>query len=167
MHVLIPRNKQLPTEGSHTFSPNENEQEAMKINVYEGEDESLEKNTLLAELILTLPPNIKTTDEIKVTFNIDMSGYLSIKAKGKTEKNEEISLERTLNKIISSISQEEIDRMRKEIIKSRSPKVKQQEIDAAKLGLKSFCVNMKKLIEKAYSLKKISDLMQKKICRND
>lgn len=88
MAVIIPRNTNIPTKKSQTFSTYQDNQDRVSIKVYEGERAMTEDNHLLGTFELSgIPPAPRGTPEIEVTFEIDVNGILTVTAKEKTSNN--------------------------------------------------------------------------------
>jgi molecular chaperone DnaK len=79
---LIPQNSTVPTSRSKIFTTVRDNQTAVKILVFQGENERAEKNELLGEFVLTgLRKAPKEHVEIEVSFDINADGIVSVSAK--------------------------------------------------------------------------------------
>jgi molecular chaperone DnaK len=108
---LIESNTTIPTKKSETFSTAADNQPSVQIVVYQGERPMARDNRKLGEFNLDgLPPAQRGVPQIEVTFDIDANGILNVSAKDKaTGKSHNIRIEAK-----SGLSQEEIDRMKRE-----------------------------------------------------
>src|SRR3954469_5643667 len=111
MTVLIPRNTTIPTSKKETFSTASDNQNAVTINVLQGEREFARDNRLLGTFNLTdIPPAPRGVPQIEVTFNVDVNGILTVAAKDLgTSKENKITIQNA-----GGLSKEEIDRMQKD-----------------------------------------------------
>ena len=108
MTALIPRNTTIPTRKEEVFSTAEDSQTKVEIHVLQGERAEATNNRTLGrfhlEGIMSAPRGIP---KIKVTFDIDANGILSVAAKDEaTGKDQRVTI--TSN---SGLSEEEIDKM--------------------------------------------------------
>jgi molecular chaperone DnaK len=108
---LIESNTTIPTKKSQDFSTAADNQPSVQIVVYQGERPMAKDNRKLGEFNLDgLPPAQRGVPQIEVTFDIDANGILNVSAKDKaTNKSHNIRIEAK-----SGLSQEEIDRMKRE-----------------------------------------------------
>lgn len=111
MTVMIPRNTTIPTSKSESFSTAADNQTSVEIHVLQGEREFAKDNRTLGNFQLQgIPPAPRGRPQIEVTFDIDVNGILSVKAKDKTTGKE--------NKVEirghSGLSKDEVERMKKE-----------------------------------------------------
>ncbi len=111
MTVIIPRNTTIPTRKSKIFTTATDYQTAVTIKVYQGERPMAADNKLLGQFDLVgIPPAPRGVPQIEVTFDIDADGIVHVSAKDlATGKKQEIKITATTN-----LSEEEIERMRKE-----------------------------------------------------
>ena len=111
MTVMIPRNTTIPHSKSETFSTAADNQTSVQIRVFQGEREFVKDNRFLGEFDLKgIPPAMRGTPQIEVTFDIDQNGLLNVKAKDKaTGKENKVEI-----KGHSGLSKEEIERMKKD-----------------------------------------------------
>jgi molecular chaperone DnaK len=108
---LIESNTTIPTKKSQDFSTAADNQPSVQIVVYQGERPMARDNRKLGEFNLDgIPPAPRGVPQIEVTFDIDANGILNVSAKDKaTGKSHNIRIEAK-----SGLSQEEIDRMKRE-----------------------------------------------------
>ena len=111
MTKLIESNTTIPTTKSQIFSTAVDNQPAVDIHILQGERPMVEGNRTLGKFQLTdLPPAQRGIPQIEVTFDIDANGIINVSAKDKgTGKEQNIKIESG-----SSLSEEEIERMKKE-----------------------------------------------------
>lgn len=111
MTKLIEANTTIPTKKSEVFSTAADNQPAVDIHVLQGERPLAKDNRTIGRFQLTdIPPAPRGVPQIEVTFDIDANGILNVSAKDKgTGKEQKIKIEAS-----SGLSQEEIDRMKKE-----------------------------------------------------
>jgi hypothetical protein len=77
--VLIRRNTTIPTTGKATFTTTSDNQDAVTVRVYEGDEAKASGNTFVGQITLTgLPPAPAGVPVIEVTFDIDATGTFSV-----------------------------------------------------------------------------------------
>jgi molecular chaperone DnaK len=108
---LIDRNTTIPTRKSQVFSTAEDGQNAVTIQVYQGEREMAADNKLLGRFNLEgLPPAPRGVPQIEVTFDIDANGIVNVSAKDKgTGKEQQIRIQAS-----GGLSEADIQRMVKD-----------------------------------------------------
>ncbi|TNE29371.1 MAG: molecular chaperone DnaK [Bacteroidetes bacterium] len=108
---LIESNTTIPTKKSETFSTAADNQPQVDIHVLQGERPMAKDNKTIGRFHLDdIPPAPRGVPQIEVTFDIDANGILNVSAKDKaTGKEQSIRIEAS-----SGLSQEEIDRMKRE-----------------------------------------------------
>jgi molecular chaperone DnaK len=111
MTVLIPRNTTIPTRKEETFSTAEDSQTKVEIHVLQGERAEARNNRALGRFHLEgIMPAPRGMPKIKVTFDIDANGILSVAAKDEaTGKDQRITITAG-----SGLSKDEVDKMVKE-----------------------------------------------------
>ncbi|KKS33246.1 MAG: Chaperone protein DnaK [Candidatus Amesbacteria bacterium GW2011_GWA2_42_12] len=111
MTPLIDRNTTIPTSKSQVFSTAADSQTSVEIHVLQGERPMASDNKTLGRFILDgIPPAPRGVPQIEVTFDIDASGILNVKALDKaTNKMQHISITNSTN-----LDEKEVERMRKE-----------------------------------------------------
>jgi molecular chaperone DnaK len=108
MTTLIPRNTTIPTRREEIFSTAEDSQTKVEIHVLQGERAEAKFNRTLGRFHLEgIMPAPRGVPKVKVTFDIDANGILSVTARDEaTAKDQKITI--TAN---SGLSDQEIERM--------------------------------------------------------
>ena len=121
---LIEANTTIPTRKSEVFSTAADNQLAVSIRVGQGERPMFNDNKEIGRFDLTdIPPAPRGVPQIEVTFDIDANGILSVSAKDKgTGKEQSIKIQAS-----SGLSDEEIERMKKEAEENASADAKKKE----------------------------------------
>ncbi len=111
MTTLIPRNNTIPTRREETFSTAEDNQTQVEVVVLQGERAEAAHNRTLGRFQLEgISPAPRGVPKIKVTFDIDANGILSVTAKDEaTGKDQKITI--TAN---SGLNEDEIQQMVKD-----------------------------------------------------
>lgn len=108
---LIEKNSTIPTKKSQVFSTAADNQTQVEINVVQGERPLASDNKSLGRFILDgIPPAPRGVPQVEVTFDIDASGILSVKAQDKaTGKEQSIKITGS-----TGLTDEEIQKMTKD-----------------------------------------------------
>lgn len=88
--TIIPRNSVIPTSRSQVYHTSYDQQEAVEIEVYQGENMVARENVPLGSFkIEELPPKAAGELQIEVHFDFDLNGILTVTAteKGKGQQN--------------------------------------------------------------------------------
>jgi molecular chaperone DnaK len=121
---LIERNSTVPTSKSQIFSTAADNQTSVDIHVLQGEREMAADNKSLGRFILDgIPPASRGVPQIEVKFDLDANGILKVSATDKaTGKEQSIRIEAS-----SGLSDEEIDKMKKDAEKYADEDKKKKE----------------------------------------
>ena len=105
---LIDRNTAIPTSRSQTFSTAADNQSSVEIHITQGERAMSADNKSLGKFMLDgIPPAPRGMPQVEVTFDVDASGILTVKAKEKTTgKEQSIRIEGS-----TGLSKEDIAKM--------------------------------------------------------
>jgi len=130
MTALIPRNTTIPTRKEEIFSTAEDSQTKVEIHVLQGERAEARNNRTLGRFHLEgIMPAPRGIPKIKVTFDIDANGILSVMAKDEaTGKDQKVTItansglsEDEINKMVQdAAAHEEEDRKRREQVEARN-----------------------------------------------
>ncbi len=92
---IIRRNSRVPTEMIRMFSTSRDQQRTVRIRVCQGESRRLDDNVILGDLVLEgLPALPRGETAIEVTFHLDASGILQVRARdAKTGQEQRASLD--------------------------------------------------------------------------
>jgi molecular chaperone DnaK len=108
---LIEKNTTIPASKSQVFSTAADNQTQVEINVLQGERPMAADNKSLGRFILDgIPPAPRGVPQVEVSFDIDASGILSVKAQDKASGKEQ-SIKITGS---TGLSKEEVEKMTKE-----------------------------------------------------
>ena len=127
MTKIIARNTTIPTKKSEVFSTAIDNQTNVEIHVLQGEREFAQDNKSLGNFRLDgIPLAPRGVPQIEVTFDIDVNGILSVKAKDKgTGKEQSITI-----KNASTLDKTDIERMVKDAeASSNQDKEKRAKVD--------------------------------------
>jgi molecular chaperone DnaK len=130
MTALIQRNTTIPTRREETFSTAEDGQTKVEIHVLQGERAEARNNRTLGRFHLEgIMPAPRGVPKVKVTFDIDANGILSVTARDEaTGKDQKITItsnsglsESEISKMVDEgKSHEEEDKKRREAIETRN-----------------------------------------------
>ena len=87
MAELIPRNTRIPVKKVQTFVTSQDDQEYVRVQIFEGERAMTRDNHFLGAFDLTgLPPGPRGTVQIQVTFELDQNNILKVTAENGENK---------------------------------------------------------------------------------
>lgn len=140
---LIEKNTTIPASKSQVFSTAADNQTSVEVHVVQGERPMATDNKSLGRFILDgIPPSPRGVPQVEVTFDIDANGILTVKAKDKSSgKEQSIRIEGS-----SALSDEEIQRMKKDAERhAEEDKKKKEIIDVKNLAEQSIIAAEKAL----------------------
>jgi molecular chaperone DnaK len=161
MTALIPRNTTIPTRRDETFSTAEDNQGKVEIHVLQGERAEARHNRTLGRFHLEgIMPAPRGVPKIKVTFDLDANGILSVMAKDEaTGKDQKITI--TSN---SGLEDAEIERMVTEAQEHEEDDKKRRESVESRNRADQLCYSVEKSlseIEDKVDAQKIADVKVK------
>ncbi|KZV38666.1 hypothetical protein F511_36113 [Dorcoceras hygrometricum] len=144
MLVLVPRNTTLPTRQEKEVTTLYDNQTTVAFPVYEGERPRTRDNSLLAEVVLSgIPPATRGAHRIKVCFDIDLDGILTVSAEDKTTRKKKSI---TVNNLKGKLSKLEIERKLKEAEKFRLEDEEHRKTFQAKNSLENYIYGTRAIV---------------------
>ena len=139
---IIERNTAIPVSKSQIFTTAVDNQTRVEIHVLQGERPMAADNVSLGRFFLDgIPPAPRGVPQIEVTFNIDVNGILNVTAKDlATGKAQQITIQS------SRLSEEEIERMRREAEANEEADKRKRELADARNEADSAVYNAEKLL---------------------
>jgi molecular chaperone DnaK len=113
---LIRRNSRVPAEIRKLFTTSRDGQDSVRIIVCQGESRRLVDNVVIGDLLLSsLPARPRGETSIEVTFALDASGILQVRARdAQTGREQRATLD-----IVGSLQQEDVDAAREKLASLR------------------------------------------------
>jgi len=164
--TLISKNTTIPTGKTQIFSTAADNQPSVEIHVLQGERPMASDNKTLGRFMLDgISPAPRGVPQIEVKFDIDANGILSVSAKDtKTGKEQSIRIEGSCG-----ISDEEVERMKREAEEHAAEDKKKQELITARNEAETLIYMAEKeegLKEEVEELKKLKDSEDKEAIVN-
>ena len=144
MTPLVERNTTIPVEKKNVFSTAADTQTAVTVRVFQGERKMAAHNRLLGEFNLEdIPPAPRGVPQIEVKFDIDQNGILNVSARDLgTIKEATIRIEQS-----SGLSDDEIERMRKDAEQHAEEDRRQFELVESRNRAEQMCYQLEKLMK--------------------
>ncbi|MDP7017431.1 MAG: molecular chaperone DnaK [Pirellulaceae bacterium] len=141
--ALVERNTTIPAEKKNTFSTAADGQTAVTVKVYQGERKMAQHNRLLGEFNLEgIPPQPRGMPQIEVKFDVDQNGILNVSARDlKSSKEASVTINES-----AGLSDDEIDRMRKDAEVNADEDRRQFELAEARNQAERLCHDLEKQI---------------------
>jgi heat shock protein 1/8 len=161
MSVLIPRNTTIPTKKEGKYFTALDNQTDIYFSVYEGERARTCDNNLLGGFNLSgIPPAPRGVAKVKVCFEIDTNGILTVSAK---EMTTGMKRKITITNDKSRLSSGEIERIVQDAKKFKSEDDDHRKKIKAKESLEIFVYNMRNTINDEKIGAKLTPAVKKKI----
>ncbi len=143
---LIDKNTTIPASKSQVFSTAADNQTSVEIHILQGEREMATNNKTLGKFILDgIPPSPRGMPQVEVTFDIDANGILNVKAVDKASgKTQSVRIEAS-----TSLSKEEVERLKKEAAEHAEEDKQKKEIIEAKNKAENLIYTSEKALKDA------------------
>jgi molecular chaperone DnaK len=144
MTPLIERNTTIPAMRDKVFSTAADNQTGVTVKVFQGERKMAHHNRLLGEFNLEgIPPQPRGMPQIKVKFDVDANGILNVTARDeKSGKEASVTIKES-----SGLSEDEIERMKKDAEAHADEDRRQFELAEARNQADQMCYQLEKLME--------------------
>jgi heat shock 70kDa protein 1/2/6/8 len=140
MTKVIPRNTTVPTRRRHVFTTDHDNQDAVIIQIFEGERQLTKDCNKLGEFTLTnLPKMPRGVPQIEVTLDVDANGLLSVRA---VEKSTGARNKITITNDSGKLSKDDVHRMVKEAETHRQADQKQRALVQSRNRLNEFAYEL-------------------------
>merc|ERR1719495_727635 len=156
MTKIIQRGKSIPCKASQTFTTYQNNQNAVTIQVFEGEREFTRDNNLLGRFDLQgIAPAPRGVPQIEVSFDLDANNILSVHAEEKAQNGSKgVSKEIRIESEKGRLSVEEIERIVKEAELHAAEDAERKERVESRNALENLCYQtLQQFGEKVSSVK--------------
>ena len=109
--TIIRRNTTIPVSASEVYTTLHNGQDAVEIEVYQGEESTASANTSLGKFMFSVPPAPAGVPQIIVTFDYDVNGIVHVSASDKkTGKEKGLTVVTAPERLTEEEKSEAIDR---------------------------------------------------------
>ncbi len=109
--TIIRRNTTIPVSASEVYSTLHDRQDAVEIEVYQGEKATASENTSLGKFMFSVPPAPAGVPQIVVTFDYDVNGIVHVSASDKkTGKEKRITVTTAPERLTEEEKSDAIDR---------------------------------------------------------
>jgi molecular chaperone DnaK len=144
--ILIPRGTKLPTSLTETFSTGADDQQSVEVHILQGERPMVKDNRSLGRFQLTgIPQAPRGVPQIEVTFEIDASGVLSVRARDRaTNARKEIRIEGGLTGAL--VDKATLDKVLADADAARADDARRSAWSAARIELDSLVYSTRKLL---------------------
>lgn len=161
MTTIIPRQTNIPVSKSEIFTTHADYQRAVTIKVYEGERPLTADNHLLGKFELTdIPPAPRGVPQIKVTFDVDTTGVVTVTAEDTANKNiKKITVTNDRNRLTPA----EIEAMLAKAASMKEEDDKLRKKIEAKNKLESFVYGVKSSLNEDQVKTKLTDEERKRL----